>query len=105
MLQHVLAWSYADHPAVDGTLADTLGVVIEATMIILVRFFAVVSFTPIFSIPGFFVFALGIYCGRVYIRAQLAVKREMSNARAPVLAHFGAAIAGLSESLHAHHVS
>ncbi|KAJ3554167.1 hypothetical protein NP233_g12480 [Leucocoprinus birnbaumii] len=31
-----------------------------------------------------------------YLKAQLSVKREMSNAKAPVLAHFGAAIAGLS---------
>jgi hypothetical protein len=27
---------------------------------------------------------------------QLSVKREMSNAKAPVLGHFGAAMAGLS---------
>jgi hypothetical protein len=38
---------------------------------------------------------IGGWCGQLYIRAQLCVKREMSNARAPVLGHFGAAIAGI----------
>ncbi|KAJ7814135.1 P-loop containing nucleoside triphosphate hydrolase protein [Mycena olivaceomarginata] len=33
---------------------------------------------------------------QIYIAAQLSVKREMSNAKAPVLGHFGAAIAGLT---------
>jgi len=34
----------------------------------------------------------------MYIKAQLSVKREMSNARSPVLSHFGAAIAGIGAS-------
>jgi hypothetical protein len=40
---------------------------------------------------------LGGWIGRIYMKAQLSVKREMSNAKVPVLGHFGAAIAGLSE--------
>ncbi|KAI9509765.1 hypothetical protein F5148DRAFT_1275094 [Russula earlei] len=32
----------------------------------------------------------------VYMKAQIAIKREMSNAKAPVLGHFGAAVAGLT---------
>ncbi|KAG6919579.1 hypothetical protein DXG01_004242 [Tephrocybe rancida] len=39
---------------------------------------------------------LGGWAGQIYIAAQLSVKREMSNAKAPVLGHFGAAIAGLT---------
>ncbi len=35
------------------------------------------------------------WLGHVYMKAQLAVKRERSNARSPVIGHFGAAIAGL----------
>ena len=62
----------------------------------LMKFFAVVSFSPIFAVPGFFVSVLGGWCGQIYMKAQLSVKREMSNARAPVLGYFGAAIAGLS---------
>ena len=64
----------------------------------LARFLAVVTFSPIFAIPGFVVSLLGTWCGQIYMKAQLCVKREMSNAKAPVLGHFGAAIAGLSKS-------
>jgi hypothetical protein len=41
---------------------------------------------------------LGIWCAQVYIKAQLCVKREMSNARSPVLGHFGAAVAGIGRA-------
>jgi ABC-type multidrug transport system fused ATPase/permease subunit len=61
-----------------------------------VKFTAVIIMTPIFVVPGFIVATLGGWCGQIYIKAQLSVKREMSNARSPVLGHFGAAIAGLT---------
>ena len=47
-------------------------------------------------LPGVIITGLGVWLGQIYMKAQLAVKREMSNARAPVLGHFGAAVAGLS---------
>ena len=61
------------------------------------RFAAVIVITPVFVIPGMIVGAFGYWCGQIYIKAQLSVKREMINARSPVLSHFGAAIAGLGE--------
>lgn len=33
--------------------------------------------------------------GNIYIKAQLSVKRELSKAKAPVVAHFGAAVEGI----------
>ena len=39
----------------------------------------------------------GSIVGRLYLRAQLSVKREQSVAQAPILSHFGAAMAGLGE--------
>jgi hypothetical protein len=60
------------------------------------------SLTPpfsIFIIPGIIVATLGGWCGQIYIKAQLSVKREMSNARSPVLGHFGAAISGLGKTV------
>lgn len=63
----------------------------------LIKFCAVVTLTPIFLIPGVVVAVLGGWCGQIYMKAQLSVKREMSNSRSPVLGHFGAAVAGLSE--------
>jgi hypothetical protein len=64
----------------------------------LARFIAVVLFSPIFLLPGMVAAGLAGWCGHVYMRSQMSVKREMSNARSPVLGHFGAAIAGLSAS-------
>lgn len=46
---------------------------------------AVVFMTPIFLIPGIIVGAIGGWVGQIYMAAQLSVKREMSNAKAPVV--------------------
>jgi hypothetical protein len=83
---------------VDGPIAQGLGWLTEMTLGMLIKFGAVVLFTPIFILPGLVLAFVGGWCGQVYIKAQLSVKREMSNARSPVLSHFGAAIAGLSLS-------
>jgi hypothetical protein len=61
----------------------------------LAKFVAVVVFSPVFLLPGVAAFVVGAWLGQIYIKAQLSVKREMSNARSPVLSHFGAAIAGI----------
>ncbi|KAH8986104.1 hypothetical protein EDB92DRAFT_1818416 [Lactarius akahatsu] len=62
----------------------------------LLKFLAVVYLTPVFSVPGIALAVFGAWLGRVYMKAQIAIKREMSNAKAPVLGHFGASVAGLT---------
>ena len=62
----------------------------------LLHFVAVVYITPVFSGPGIFIAVIGAWLGRIYMKAQIAIKREMSNAKAPVLGHFGASVVGLS---------
>lgn len=63
-------------------------------------FFAVITQAgPIALIPATIVVAIGLLVGQVYIAAQLPIKRNMSNARSPVLSHVGAALNGLSTSL------
>ncbi|KAE9403384.1 hypothetical protein BT96DRAFT_990242 [Gymnopus androsaceus JB14] len=57
---------------------------------------AVVLFSPIFILPGLLILFIGASWGNVYFKAQMSVKREMSIAKAPVLGHFGATIAGLT---------
>lgn len=64
---------------------------------IIVKMATVVANTPIFLLPAMFVVVLGFSLGRVYMKAQLSVKREMSNCKAPVLSTFGSAIQGLGE--------
>jgi hypothetical protein len=80
---------------VDGPVSLSFNWVIEFSISMLLKFLAVVYLTPGFSGPGIAIALLGAWLGRVYMKAQIAIKREMSNAKAPVLGHFGASVAGL----------
>ncbi|KAJ7750388.1 hypothetical protein DFH07DRAFT_1062096 [Mycena maculata] len=92
----VIARCTQDIRAVDNSVSRALWTLSDLTSLMLVKFGAVVLFTPVFFAPAIGLFALGGWCGRVYMAAQISVKRDMSNARAPVLGHFGAAMAGLT---------
>ncbi|KAJ6611201.1 hypothetical protein B0H10DRAFT_2165893 [Mycena sp. CBHHK59/15] len=92
----VIARCTQDMRAVDNAISRALWLLSDLTSLMLVKFGAVVLFTPVFFAPALALFALGGWCGRVYMSAQLSVKRDMSNARTPVLGHFGAAMAGLT---------
>jgi ABC-type multidrug transport system fused ATPase/permease subunit len=81
--------------AVDGPFAQEFQYLVEVTMAMTIKLISIVIVTPIFLIPGVVLFIFGGWCGNIYMSAQLSVKREMSNMRAPVLGHFGAAISGL----------
>ncbi len=71
--------------------------VVGVTLSMIMKFGAVVIYTPAFIPPSIFIAIAGGWLGNVYIKAQLSVKREMSNAKAPVLGIVGGAIAGLSK--------
>lgn len=81
--------------AVDSTIPDYLNAVLGMGISMFAKFIGVVVFSPVFLFPGVIAFVIGAGLGQIYIKAQLSVKREMSNARSPVLSHFGAAIAGI----------
>jgi hypothetical protein len=83
---------------VDGSISNIFTWLTEISMTLLIKFVAVVYLTPVFIIPGTVITVLGAWLGQVYMKAQIAIKREMSNAKAPVLGHFGAAVAGISLS-------
>ncbi|KAI9444468.1 hypothetical protein H4582DRAFT_1805817 [Lactarius indigo] len=85
-----------DIRALDGPISNTFSWFIEISVSMLLKFIAVVYLTPMFSVPGIAIAVLGAWLGRVYMKAQIAIKREMSNAKAPVLGHFGASVAGLT---------
>lgn len=72
----------------DGPISTGLWWLAELTVTMLVKFGAVVLLTPAFLLPGILVAVLGGWCGQIYIAAQLSVKREMSNAKAPVLGQY-----------------
>ncbi|KII94420.1 hypothetical protein PLICRDRAFT_36691 [Plicaturopsis crispa FD-325 SS-3] len=83
-------------PVSRDELSEFLWRLVEVTAILLVRFIAVAAYTPLFVVLGIFGMVAGSLLGHVYMKAQLSVKREQSNAKAPVLGHFGGAIAGLT---------
>lgn len=85
-----------DMRAIDGSLPNGLQDLMEMTVQLMLRFSAVVLFSPMFTIPGAVVLVSGIWLGQIYMKAQLSVKREMSNARSPIFSHFGGALAGIT---------
>ncbi|KAJ6561237.1 hypothetical protein DFH09DRAFT_1160834 [Mycena vulgaris] len=94
-VSRVIARVTNDMGAVDSSLANQILPISNRTIRMLTRLGTVVLYTPVFFFPGALVGALGTWVGQIYTSAQLPVKRLTSNARAPVLADFGTAIAGL----------
>ncbi|KDR82358.1 hypothetical protein GALMADRAFT_237629 [Galerina marginata CBS 339.88] len=84
-----------DIRSVDGTIPQSLMWFTDCLCGLLMKLGAVILFTPLFVFPGLGVAAVGFYLGNMYLMAQLSVKREMSNARSPMLSNFSAAIHGL----------
>ena len=81
--------------SVDGPIPNTFMWFNEINVGMLIKAIAVVYLTPVFIFPCMIIAVVGARLGQMYMRAQIAIKREMSNAKAPVLGHFGAAVAGL----------
>ncbi|KAJ7630594.1 P-loop containing nucleoside triphosphate hydrolase protein [Roridomyces roridus] len=84
-VSRIIARCTVDIRTIDGPISQGLWALLEMTVSMLVKFSAVILFTPVFFFPGVLVGVLGGWCGQIYIKAQLSVKREMSNAKAPVL--------------------
>jgi hypothetical protein len=82
--------------SVDGPISLGFVWLNEINVSMLIKAMAVVYLTPVFIFPCVIIAAVGARLGQVYMKAQIAIKREMSNAKAPVLGHFGAAVSGLS---------
>lgn len=85
-----------DIRAVDGPISQWTLTLTDFTISMSTKLIVIVIFTPAFVVPALLVAVIGGKMANFYLKAQMSVKREMSNAKAPVLAHFGAAIAGLT---------
>jgi hypothetical protein len=70
---------------IDGPIANGLWAFADHTISMAVTFGAIVSLTPIFLVPCAILFILGSQCRKIFMPARTSVKREMSNARSPVL--------------------
>ncbi|OCH87310.1 P-loop containing nucleoside triphosphate hydrolase protein [Obba rivulosa] len=95
-VSRIIARCTQDIDSVDSAISSLLSNFLDMSLLMLVKFCSIIVLSPLFIIPGSIITVLGAFCGQLYMKAQLCVKREMSNARAPVLGHFGAAIAGLT---------
>ena len=62
-----------------------------------VKLAAVVLYIPSFILPSILIGGFGAWLGQVYMKSQLSVKREMSNAKSPVLSVFNSAVGGLGK--------
>ncbi|KAI0085661.1 hypothetical protein BDY19DRAFT_964983 [Irpex rosettiformis] len=94
-ISRVITRCTQDISTIDGPITYYLTRIVELTISMIIKFTAVVVISPMFIIPGILLSVLGGWYGKIYLKPQLAVKREMSNARAPVLSHFSAAFSGL----------
>ncbi|KAF9030066.1 P-loop containing nucleoside triphosphate hydrolase protein [Rhodocollybia butyracea] len=91
----VITRATQDMRDVDVQLPNQLAALTRLTIIMMAQFISVMYFSPLFILPGILVTLAGALCGSIYIKAQLPIKRVQSNAKAPVLAHFGTVLAGL----------
>ncbi|PPR04710.1 hypothetical protein CVT24_011832 [Panaeolus cyanescens] len=91
----ILARFTQDMRSIDGGLPFLFSYVVGQIVGMIVRFASILYFTPVFLIPGMFVTLLGFILGKIYLKAQMSTKREMSNALSPMLAHLSASIHGL----------
>jgi ABC-type multidrug transport system fused ATPase/permease subunit len=83
-------------PLVDSMLPMYLQYTLSQTIEALWRLLGVVFNAPIFIVPGSIVAGLGAIFSQLYLKAQLSVKRERSNAKAPILAELNGAFSGLT---------
>lgn len=65
---------------------------------LLIELGTIVIITPVFLIVGVVVAIIGLMWGQVYMNVGMVVKRELSRAKAPVLANFGTTVSGLSKN-------
>ncbi|TCD69030.1 hypothetical protein EIP91_009093 [Steccherinum ochraceum] len=84
-----------DITSVDDQIPVVLAQISEITAFMIVKFLSVLLIARAALIPGVLVAAASAVIGQIYLRAQLSIRREMSNAQSPIISHFGAAITGL----------
>ncbi|KAL1942566.1 hypothetical protein VTO73DRAFT_6168 [Trametes versicolor] len=92
----IIAQCTGDIQTLDVGIAGATEQFVDSTIYMLLKMFAVVLFSPIFVVPAIMVTLAGCACGNVFMKAKLSVKRELSNSKAPVLSHFGAAMSGIT---------
>ncbi|KAI0801943.1 hypothetical protein BC629DRAFT_1591605 [Irpex lacteus] len=94
-VSRVIARCTQDIQSIDGQVADTLKNLTMITLKMLMKLAGILLYIPMFIVPSIVFSILGGILGNTYLKAQMSVKREMSNAKAPVIGVLGGAISGL----------
>ncbi|KAI9061280.1 P-loop containing nucleoside triphosphate hydrolase protein [Trametes sanguinea] len=92
----IIARCTEDIGMLDNRVARATEIMTQVFVYMVLKVAAVLIFSPIFVIPAIVVSLASGLCAHVFMKVQLSVKREMSNSKAPVLAHFGAAVSGIT---------
>ncbi|KAJ7175766.1 multidrug resistance-associated ABC transporter [Mycena filopes] len=95
-MSRVITRATQDISKVDNNFSLMAVALTEMTIFMTVKFLTVVILSPGFALPAATIALVSVLAGRVYMIAQLPIQRKMSAARSPMLAHFAAAIAGLT---------
>ncbi|KZO90151.1 P-loop containing nucleoside triphosphate hydrolase protein [Calocera viscosa TUFC12733] len=80
---------------VDYNLSKWFRSFITRSILLLLKFSAVMVGSPVLLLPGLLVTFVAFGVGQVYLYVQMGVKRIRSNWKWPIYNHFSAAIAGL----------
>lgn len=78
-----------------GPVTSMFNDVVQIALNLTTTLTAILLYSPVFFFPGIVVALVGAVVGKMYMAAQLSVKREMSNAKSPIYSNFGASVAGL----------
>ncbi|KAI0782161.1 multidrug resistance-associated ABC transporter [Abortiporus biennis] len=84
-----------DIQAIDTTVTEFFYHLVDLSLNMGLKFAAVMVMSPLFGGLGILLAIVGGTIGNIYMKAQLPIKRENSNAKAPVMGHFSAAMSGL----------
>ncbi|GJJ15115.1 hypothetical protein Clacol_009390 [Clathrus columnatus] len=91
----VIARCTQDIAAIDISVPSLMASWALNSSALVTSFATVVIMVPRFAVPGVILGLLGFFCGQVYMKAQLPIKRQMSNYRSPIIAHMNAMLTGL----------
>ncbi|KAJ7784670.1 multidrug resistance-associated ABC transporter [Mycena metata] len=95
-MSRVITRATQDINRVDNNFSLMAVALTEMTIFMFVKLITISILTPAFILPGATIAVVSVFAGHVYMVAQRNVQRTMSAARSPMLAHFAAAIAGLT---------
>lgn len=84
-----------DIKSCDSVLSRCVQQVSELTITLAVKFMLLIWMVPAFAPLAFTVGIIGAIIGEFYVKAQMNVKRESSNAKSPLYSQFAAAISGV----------